>query len=177
MGETKNELVAGKTENTALQNQAHDWQHSSGARQLITFHIGEQFFGVDIMAIREIRAWSPATNLPNVPNYVRGVVNLRGVVLPVFDLRQRLGWGMTEPTARHVIIVVQIGEQLQGLIVDAVNDIVTARHEDLQPVPDVGESTAARFLEGLVTIDDRMIMVLALDRLRENGLPIPDQAE
>ncbi|AEI38001.1 MAG: chemotaxis protein CheW [Zymomonas mobilis subsp. pomaceae] len=176
MGDNKNELLAsGKSGNTALQNQIHDWQNASNARQLITFHIGEQFFGVDIMAIREIRAWSPATNLPNVPNYVRGVVNLRGVVLPVFDLRQRLGWGMTEPTARHVIIVVNIGDQLQGLIVDAVNDIVTARNENMQPVPDVGESSAARFLEGLVTIDDRMIMVLALDRLRENNLHLQEQ--
>ncbi|WP_430323732.1 chemotaxis protein CheW, partial [Salmonella enterica] len=77
-------------------------------RQLITFQIGDQVLGVDIMAIREIRAWSPATPLPNVPPHVRGVVNLRGVVLPVLDLSHRLGWGMTDPSARHVIIVVRI---------------------------------------------------------------------
>ncbi|NOS34933.1 chemotaxis protein CheW, partial [Acinetobacter baumannii] len=94
------------------------------SRQLITFQIGEQVLGVDIMAIREIRAWSPATPLPNVPAHVRGVVNLRGVVLPVLDLSHRLGWGSTDPSSRHVIIVVRIGEQLQGLFVDAVNDIV-----------------------------------------------------
>ena len=74
------------------------------SRQLITFQLGDQILGVDIMAIREIRAWSPATPLPNVPAHVRGVVNLRGVVLPVLDLRHRLGWGVTDPSARHVII-------------------------------------------------------------------------
>ncbi|WP_242096054.1 MULTISPECIES: chemotaxis protein CheW [unclassified Sphingomonas] len=140
-------------------------------RQLITFELGDQSLGIDIMAIREIRAWSPATPLPNVPAHVRGVVNLRGVVLPVLDLRMRLGWGLTDPTARHVIIVVRIGEQLQGVIVDAVNDIVTIRPEDMQPLPDVGSTQAAALLDGLATVEDRMILVLDLERLA------PPQAE
>ncbi|KQN94124.1 chemotaxis protein CheW [Sphingomonas sp. Leaf231] len=139
------------------------------SRQLITFQLGDQYLGVDIMAIREIRAWSPATPLPNVPSHVRGVVNLRGVVLPVLDLRHRLGWGMTDPTARHVIIVVRIGEQLQGVIVDAVNDIVTVQNEDMQPLPDMGDAAAQQFLDGLATIDQRLILVLALDRLVERA--------
>ena len=137
------------------------------SRQLITFQLGDQYRGVDIMAIREIRAWSPATPLPNVPEYVRGVVNLRGVVLPVLDLRYRLGWGMTEPSARHVIIVVRIGDQLQGIIVDAVNDIVSVSADDMQPLPDMGDTAAAQFLDGLATIDERLILILALERLVE----------
>ncbi len=143
------------------------------SRQLITFEVGERRLGVDIMAIREIRAWSPATPLPNVPDHVRGVVNLRGVVLPVLDLRRRLGWGTTDPGVRHVIIVVRIGEQLQGIVVDAVSDIVTLSPEDMQPVPDVGETVAANFLEGIATIDEQLVMVLSLDRLSENNAPLP----
>ncbi|MCT8002939.1 chemotaxis protein CheW [Sphingomonas sanguinis] len=138
------------------------------SRQLITFQLGDQILGVDIMAIREIRAWSPATPLPNVPAHVRGVVNLRGIVLPVLDLRHRLGWGITDPSARHVIIVVRIGDQLQGLIVDAVNDIVSVPPESMQPLPDMGEATAAHFLEGLATIEQRLILILALDRLSDS---------
>ncbi len=141
------------------------------SRQLITFQLSDQVLGVDIMAIREIRAWSPATPLPNVPSHVRGVVNLRGVVLPVLDLRHRLGWGITDPTARHVIIVVRIGEQLQGLIVDAVNDIVTIPEDGMQPLPDIGDTPAANFLEGLATIEDRLILVLALERLGDHSVP------
>jgi purine-binding chemotaxis protein CheW len=106
-------------------------------QQFITFQIGEQVLGIDIMAVREIRAWSPTTALPHVANHVRGVVNLRGTVLPVMDLRARLGWGETDPSARHVIMVVRVNEQLQGLIVDAVNDIVTIDEENLQAPPDV----------------------------------------
>lgn len=146
------------------------------SRQLITFQLGDQILGVDIMAIREIRAWSPATPLPNVPPHVRGVVNLRGVVLPVLDLRHRLGWGMTDPSSRHVIIVVRIGEQLQGLIVDAVNDIVEVPAEEMQPLPDMGDAPAANFLEGLATIDSRLILILALDRLVETSAALADAA-
>lgn len=146
------------------------------SRQLITFQLGDQILGVDIMAIREIRAWSPATPLPNVPAHVRGVVNLRGVVLPVLDLRHRLGWGVTDPSARHVIIVVRIGDQLQGLIVDAVNDIVEVSAEEMQPLPDMDDAPAAGFLEGLATIDHRMILILALDRLAHSGGALADAA-
>ena len=135
------------------------------ASQLITFQIGEQFLGVDIMAIREIRAWSPSTLLPHVPDYVRGVINLRGNVLPVIDLAARLGWGLTEPTGRHVIIVVRIAEQLHGLIVDAVNDIVTVNDDAMQAPPSMSTDSASAFLKGLVAVEDRMVMVLSLDNL------------
>lgn len=134
-------------------------------RQLITFQIGQQYLGVDIMAIREIRAWTPTTLLPHSPAHVRGVVNLRGTVLPVVDLSARLGWGLAEPTGRHVIIVVQIAQQLNGLIVDAVNDIVTIDVGQLQPPPELAANASVRFLEGLVPVEDRMVMVLDLDRL------------
>ena len=148
------------------------------SRQLITFQIGEQFLGVDIMAIREIRAWTPTTVLPHTAAHVRGVVNLRGTVLPVFDLSARLGWGLAEPTARHVIIVVQIHDQLQGLIVDAVNDIVAIDEADLQSPPELGTETASAFLEGLVSVDDRMVMVLHLDELVRERVrePLADAA-
>lgn len=135
------------------------------SRQFITFQIGEQYLGVDIMAIREIRAWTPTTLLPHVPTHVRGVVNLRGTVLPVIDLAARLGWGITDPTARHVIIVVRIDDQLQGLIVDAVNDIVTIDEESLQPPPNLSDNAASDCLDGIASVEDRMVMILALDRL------------
>jgi purine-binding chemotaxis protein CheW len=135
------------------------------ARQLITFHLGSQSFGLDIMAIREIRAWTPTTRLPHVQPYVAGVVNLRGTVLPVIDLAARLGWEPTSPTERHVIIVAQIGGQLRGLIVDAVSDIVTTQDEDIQPPPSTGNDAVVPFLEGLVAMEDRMVMVLDLPGL------------
>jgi len=146
------------------------------SREFITFEIGDRRLGADVMAIREIRAWSPATPLPNAPSHVRGVVNLRGVVLPVLDLSQRLGWGETDPSGRHVIIVMRVAEQLQGIIVDAVSDIVTLNPSEIQPVPDVGQSAAAAFLEGIATIDGKLIMILGLERITEPQLTLPEAA-
>lgn len=137
-------------------------------REIITFEAGEQIFGLDIMAIREIRAWTPTTKLPHVPHYVKGVVNLRGTVLPVTDLAARLGWDATEPTPRHVIIVTQLGAQARGLIVQAVNDIVTVDTEALQPPPSSHDEQIAPFIEGLVAIDKGMVMVLNLDAINND---------
>lgn len=146
------------------------------SHEFITFEIGDRLLGVDVMAIREIRAWAPAMPLPNAPPHVRGIVNLRGVVLPVLDLRHRLGWGTTEPSGRHVIIVVQAAEQLQGIIVDAVSDIVSLTPGQIQPVPDVGQSIAANFLEGIATVNDRLIMILGLNRIIEPHITLPEAA-
>ncbi|MFM5931388.1 MAG: chemotaxis protein CheW [Novosphingobium sp.] len=131
-------------------------------REFITFEVENQLFGIDIMSIREIRAWTPVTPLPSVPSYVAGVVNLRGTVLPVMDLAARLGWKPTEPTSRHAIIVVHIDGQARGMIVDAVSDIVTIAADALQPPPATSGDAVVPFLEGLAAMEDRMVMVLDL---------------
>lgn len=139
-------------------------------RELITFEVEGQVFGLDIMAIREIRAWSPTTRLPRVPSYVAGVVNLRGTVLPVVDLAARLGWRATEATPRHAIIVTQQAAQISGWIVDSVSDIVTLDSEALQPPPPTSAGdTVVPFLEGLAAIEDRMVMVLNLAALSDGA--------
>lgn len=138
-------------------------------RELITFEVSGQIFALDIMSIREIRAWTPVTPMPRVPHYVAGVVNLRGTVLPVVDLAARLGWGPTEATPRHAIIVCQVDGQAQGLIVDSVSDIVTMPHDALQSPPTAGQDNVIPFLEGLAAIDEQMVMILDLPALSSSG--------
>lgn len=138
-------------------------------RELITFEVSGQIFALDIMAIREIRAWSPVTPMPRVPHYVAGVVNLRGTVLPVVDLAARLGWPATEATPRHAIIVCHMNGQAQGLIVDSVSDIVTFDSESLQAPPSTGNDSVVPFLEGLTAIEEKMVMVLDLQALSASG--------
>lgn len=141
-------------------------------RELIAFRIQDQEFCVDIMSVREIRGWSPATALPQSPEFVRGVINLRGAVLPVIDLSGRLGLGLANPTARHVIIVTQIGSRVVGLLVDAVSDILAASDQDIHPTPEVGCETVNAFIQGILTIDGRMISLVDI------GNVLPDvQAE
>lgn len=136
---------------------------NAGAREYITFRIGDQFYCIDIMSVREIRGWTPATTLPRAPGYVRGVINLRGVVLPIIDLADRLGFPATEPTARHVIIVAQTGKHVVGLLVDAVSDIINMPADKVQPTPDVGSDAARAFVLGVMAIEDRMISLIALE--------------
>ena len=136
-------------------------------RELITFQVEGQVFALDIMAIREIRAWTPATRLPRVPSYVAGVVNLRGTVLPVIDLAARLGWKPVEATPRHAIIVTQLGSRQTGLIVESVSDIVTIDFDTLQAPPATADSSIVPFLTGLAALDDQMVMVLDLDALAD----------
>lgn len=140
-------------------------QIAAERRELISFRIGEQEFCVDIMSVREIRGWTIATPLPRSPEFVRGVINLRGAVLPIVDLSARLGLGATEPEARHVIIVCRIAHQMVGLLVDAVSDILTVTDDLVQATPDVGCDQVRTFVRGIMAIDGRMISLIALDRV------------
>jgi purine-binding chemotaxis protein CheW len=140
-----------------------DTNSDSTVREYITFRIGAQYFCIDIMAVREIRGWSPATAIPRAPGFVRGVINLRGIVLPIVDLAERLGFAPADPTPRHVIIVAQTKRQTVGLLVDAVSDIVARPAQSVQPTPDVGSDEAKSFVLGVLAIEDRMIGLIALD--------------
>jgi len=131
--------------------------------QVVSFKVGDEYYGIDIQLVREIRAWSAATQLPNTPQFVRGVINLRGIIVPILDLRARFGQGTTEPGTAHVVIVVAIGTRLAGILVDSVSDIVTLPKGDIKPVPSVEGSSASDCLEGLVTVNDQMIALVAVE--------------
>lgn len=138
---------------------------SGGTRQFISFTIGDEEYGVDIMAIREIKGWTASTELPNTPEYMRGVINLRGAIVPIFDLRSRFSGGLTQASARHVIIVVSVHDRVIGILVDAVADIITVSAADIQPVPELDHHDHSGFLTGLVTVEGRMVALLDLHQL------------
>ena len=138
---------------------------AGSACEFIAFRIGVQEFCIDIMSVREIRGWTPATALPHAPSYVRGVINLRGSVLPIVDLAERLGFPPIEATVRQVIIVVQFAGQIIGLLVDAVSDILTQSTENIQPTPDIATDVVKSFVRGVLAIEGRMIGLVELDSL------------
>ena len=133
--------------------------------QLISFAIGDDQYGVDIMAVREIKGWTAITHLPKQPDYVRGVLNLRGVVMPIIDLRCRFGQGLTEATPLHIVIIVQIASKPIGLLADRVLDIVSLDEVQIQPVPRIAQASRVEFLSGLATIDGAMIALIDLSNL------------
>lgn len=151
------------TVTTSSSNAAGQANVGAGPIELVAFRIDAQEFCIDIMQIREIRGWTKATPLPHAPSYVRGVINLRGTVLPVIDLAVRFGLDRREPTARSVVIVTQVGSRLVGLLVDAVSDILATAGESIQPTPDVASDLASSFVRGVIAIDDRMISLVDLD--------------
>lgn len=144
-----------------------DRANTSGkpAQELIAFRIGQQEFCVEVMSVREIRGWTPVTPVPKAQSFVRGVVNLRGTLLPIVDLAARLGYPAAEPTARHVIMVAQVGRQTIGLLVDGVSDIFTIKEDEIQPTPDVASELARTFVRGLIIMDKRMISLIAIENI------------
>jgi purine-binding chemotaxis protein CheW len=140
-------------------------QGAAETTQFVTFAIGDDEYGVDIMAVREIKGWTDVTHLPRQPDYVRGVLNLRGVMVPIIDLRCRFGQGRTEATPIHIAIIVEIDGAQVGLLADRVLDIVSFDPKEVQPVPQVIQGTRIAFLSGLVTIEGAMIALVDLPHL------------
>ena len=133
--------------------------------QFISFAIGDDQYGVDIMAVREIKGWSDITHLPKQPEYVRGVLNLRGAIVPIVDLRCRFGQGLTETTPLHIVIIVQIDGRQVGLIGDRVLDIVSVEVEQIQKVPRTANTPQTDYLSGIVSHDSVMIALIDLPNL------------
>ena len=151
----------------------------AGRSEFINFAIDDAQYGVDIMAVREIKEWSHVTRLPKQPDYVRGVLNLRGAMVPIVDLRCRFGEGLTETTPTHIIIIVRIDEREVGLLADRVLDIVSFKRDEIKPVPRTARDATSDFLSGLVTIEGSLIALIDLSRLlslHEVDSPAPDAA-
>ncbi len=133
------------------------------ARQFVTFVVEGRTYGIPIGAVREIIRWTRVTPLPNQPHYARGVLNLRGTIVPVHDLRTRLSGAMTEATDTHVIVIATVGSQTLGILVDAVSDILNVGPDDLKTPPQAVDSPASQAL--VSTEDDRLVTILNLSAL------------
>jgi purine-binding chemotaxis protein CheW len=140
-----------------------------GSQQVLTFVLGSETYGVDILRVQEIRGWSPVTKIPHAPSHVLGVLNLRGSIVPVVDLRMRFNLDLAEYTSITVIIVLSVqsgaGRRDFGVVVDGVSDVVDIDTAAVKPTPEIGSRTATEHIRGLVPIADRMVMLLDIDRL------------
>ena len=140
--------------------------------ELLSFYVGDHEYSVDIMSVREIRGWTKTTSLPHSPQYVQGVINLRGTVLPVVDLALRLGLSAKEPDERNVVVVVDLDCRTLGLRVDAVSDILSISTNALQDPPQMSADEEDSFVRALTIVDERMVRVLDL----KSVLPSMDEA-
>tara|TARA_X000001036_G_scaffold250528_1_gene233328 strand:+ start:446 stop:1039 length:594 start_codon:yes stop_codon:yes gene_type:complete len=161
--ETEN-LTKNMSENILLS------QSVDADRQYITFTIGTEEYGTPILTVQEIRGWMKTTPLPNTPDYVRGVTNLRGNIVPVFDLRSRFSGENTDVTDRHVVIMAEIEGRTIGLLVDAISDILTIDEAKIQPPPTTNLIIDNQYLDGLVASDERMVALINVSKLFDQDI-------
>ena len=137
----------------------------SGEEQYLTFRLDGQEYGIAILKVQEIKGWDRMTPIPNSPPYVKGVLNLRGVIVPVFDLRLRFGLPEAERDAFTVIIVVNIGGRLAGIVVDSVSDVINVGAEQKCAAPEYDGQRNREFIQGLAQVEDKLLIILDIDRM------------
>jgi purine-binding chemotaxis protein CheW len=142
---------------------------TDGAEQYLTFQLAGEEYGVDILRVQEIKGWERATRIPHVPHYVLGVINLRGAIVPIIELRRRFGLEHTEFGPTTVVIVVKVsserGVRTVGMVVDAVCEVYNVAANDLKAAPELGASVETAFIKGLATVENKMLILLDIDRL------------
>jgi purine-binding chemotaxis protein CheW len=163
-----------------LDHTATEASPAGDSRQYLTFSLAAEEYGVDILRVQEIRGWEPVTRIPNSPDYVKGVLNLRGAIVPIFDLRQRFDMAPQAYSKDTVVVVLRVtgkGDEMRhiGVVVDAVSDVLNARASEIRGTPEFGAGVATDYISGLVSSDNKMIMLLDVDRLLSTDRDAPGE--
>jgi purine-binding chemotaxis protein CheW len=139
--------------------------YSSEDQQFLTFNLADEYYGVDILKVQEIKGYTTVTRIPNTPDYLKGVLNLRGTIVPIVDLRMKFGMGTTEPTPFTVVVVVNVRNRVMGFLVDAVSDVLDLNAKNIQPPPELGNAVDITFVAGIGNANDRLVTLLDIDRV------------
>lgn len=139
---------------------------SSGEeKEYLTFTLGDEEYGIDILNVQEIRGYDAVTRIANTPDYIKGVINMRGVIVPIIDMRIRFHLGNAEYNQFTVVIILNIGERVIGMVVDGVSDVIALKRDSIRPAPDFGSVVDTQYIEGLSAVDDRMVIVVDIERM------------
>ncbi|MEW5007814.1 MAG: chemotaxis protein CheW [Cycloclasticus sp.] len=156
---------------TSLQAVSDDVEESDNIHQnqYLTFLLGDEEYGVDILRVQEIRGWDSVTTIPNAPAFIKGVINLRGTIVSILDLRERFGIESVEYNELTVVVVLRVkGEgkdRIMGVVVDAVSEVYHIAENDLKDPPDLGYAINMDYMRGMATVDDKMVIILDIDQL------------
>lgn len=135
------------------------------AQEFLTFVLGAEEYGVDILKVQEIRGYDTVTRIPDAPDFIKGVINLRGTIVPVVDLRLKFKLGKVEYNDFTVMIILNLGDRVVGMVVDGVSDVLALNDSQLQPPPDLQGPLRARYLKGIGTVDERMLILVDIEKL------------
>ena len=146
--------------------QANEGQAAnSGGRELLTFTLGNEEYGIDILKVQEIRGYDAVTTIANSPEFIKGVINLRGIIVPIIDMRIKFNLGNVTYNQLTVVIILNVANRVVGIVVDGVSDVITLTAEQLKPAPEFSSSLDTQYITGLGTVDERMIIVMDIEKL------------
>ncbi|MFA7242979.1 MAG: chemotaxis protein CheW [Sulfuricellaceae bacterium] len=146
--------------------QANEAQAAGGnSRELLTFTLGKEEYGIDILKVQEIRGYDAVTTIANSPEFIKGVINLRGIIVPIIDMRIKFNLGNVTYNELTVVIILNVANRVLGIVVDGVSDVITLTADQLKPSPEFSSSLDTQYITGLGTVDDRMIIVIDIERL------------
>ena len=148
-----------------LETLSNQISFATDGSQYLTFRLAQEEYGVEILKVQEIKGYSAITPIPNTPSYLKGVMNLRGTIVPVVDLRSKFAMEEAEYNQFTVIIVAKVGPKVMGLIVDAVSDVLNIPTADVQATPDFGAEVDARYINGMAKAGDKLVVLLDIDRV------------
>ena len=137
--------------------------------QFLTFQLGDEVYGVDILRVQEIKGYTTVTKIPNQPSYIKGVMNLRGTIVPIIELRTKIGMETIDYTAHTVIVVVVVQDRIMGFVVDSVSDVLNISKQDIQAPPEFGTKVDVSFLNGIAKCGMNLVALLNIDRLLTDG--------
>ena len=138
---------------------------ASRALEFLSFTLGQEEYGIDIQKVQELRGYDAVTRIANAPEHIKGVVNLRGIIVPIIDMRIKFNLGAPTYDQFTVVIILNIGGRVMGMVVDSVSDVITLKPEQIKPAPSMGSVLDTEYLMGLGTLDERMLILIDLDRL------------
>ncbi|KAA0875666.1 chemotaxis protein CheW [Nitrincola tapanii] len=142
-----------------------DEQSRVETREYLTFTLGAEEYAIDILKVQEIRGYDAVTRIANTPDYIKGVINMRGVIVPVVDMRLKFHLGEATYDAFTVMIILNLGQRIVGMVVDAVSDVIALSDDDIRPAPDFGATFDTQYLMGLATVAERMAIVVDIEKL------------
>ncbi len=134
-------------------------------REFLVFSLGDEEYAIDILKVQEIRGYENVTRIANAPEFIKGVTNLRGVIVPIVDLRIKFHFDKVEYGGQTVVIVVNVADRVVGIVVDGVSDVMTLTPDQIKPAPEFGVTLSSDFLSGLGSLDDRMLVLVDIDKL------------
>lgn len=160
-----------------IEHPADNQRQGSDAREYLTFRLGSEEYGLNILNVQEIRGYDAVTKIANSPAFIKGVINMRGVIVPIIDMRIRFNLGEATYNDMTVVIILNIGRRVIGMVVDAVSDVTSLKNEQVRPAPDFGAVLDTAYIDGLATADERTIIVIDIEKLMTaEDMGLMDQA-